>query len=167
MANAPSNHITEEHYAAFGRIINLIADIDGLLDGIIMAMVQAKQKEVVLPLLTMLSSKSKIDYIVAMGKESTMSPAAVIELKNLMERVGKARGLRNQIAHCTWMPGRKSGTIKPLVMSARGVLKMLGIEHNEKQWTTRELDNRADEFRKLGDELAQFMKRNGLISPHQ
>ena len=37
-----------------------------------------------------------------------MSPAAVIELKKLMERVGKARGLRNQIAHCTWMPGRKS-----------------------------------------------------------
>jgi hypothetical protein len=167
VAKASSNHITEEHYAAFGRIMNLIADIDGLLDAIIMAMVQAKQKEVVLPILTMLSSKSKIDYIVAMGKESTMSPAAINELEKLMGRVRKARGLRNQIAHCTWMPGRKSGTIKPLLMSARGVLKMLGIEHNEKQWTAKELDDEANEFRKLGHDLASFMKRNGLISPRR
>jgi hypothetical protein len=52
-------------------------------------------------------------------------------------------------------------------MSARGVLKMLGIEHNEKQWTAKELDDEANEFRKLGHDLASFMKRNGLISPHR
>jgi hypothetical protein len=167
VATAPSNHITNEHYAAFGRIINLIADIDGLLDGIIMAMVQAKQEQFVLPLLTMLSSKSKIDYITAMAKDSTMSPAVVNELEKLMDRIGKAHRLRNQIAHCTWAPGRKPGTIKPFLMRARGALELLGIEHNEKQWTAQELEDEANRFRKLGIELDRFMKRNGLISPHQ
>jgi hypothetical protein len=164
MAKAPSNHITDEHYAAFGRIINTIADIDGLLDNIIVTIVQGKQKEVVLPLLTMLSSKSKIDYIVAMGKEgATMSPNAINELEKLMDRVRKAHNLRNQIAHCTWMRGTKPGTIKPLVMSARNVLKLLGIEHNEKQWTAAELNAEVQKFRKLGYDLADFARRSGLM----
>jgi hypothetical protein len=102
---AQSNHITDEHYAAFGRIVNTIADIDGVLDSIIVAFVQGRHE--VLPLLTMLNSKSKIDYIVAMAKESNMSPAAIKELEKLMDRVRKAHGLRDQIAHCTWMRGTK------------------------------------------------------------
>jgi hypothetical protein len=163
VAKAPSSHITDEHYAAFGRIVNTIANIDGLLDGVITAMVQAKQKEIVLPLLTMLSSKSKIDYIVAIGKESTMSPAAIKELEKLMDRVRRARGLRNDIAHCTWMPGTKPGTIKPLAMSARTVLKMLGVKHNENQWTANALNAEANRYRELGHELADFMKRTGLL----
>jgi hypothetical protein len=67
MAKAQSNHITYDHYAAFGLIVNTVADIDGALDSIIVAMVQGRLE--VLPLLTMVSSKSKMDYIVAMGKE--------------------------------------------------------------------------------------------------
>jgi hypothetical protein len=160
VATAP-NHITNEHYAAFGRIINTIADIDGMLDTIIVAMVQGGLQ--VLPLLTMLNSKSKIDYIVAIGDESNMSPNSIDELKKLMCRVRKAHGLRNRIAHCTWMQGTKPGTIKPLEMRARSALKMLGIEHNEKQWTAGALNAEADRFRELGHELADFMKRTGLI----
>jgi len=49
MAKAQSNHITDEHYAAFGRIVNTMAEIDAVLDGIIVAM--AKGTMEVLPLL--------------------------------------------------------------------------------------------------------------------
>jgi hypothetical protein len=164
VATSP-NHITNEHYAALGRIVNTIADIDGTLDAVIVTMVQGKLE--VLPLLTMLNSKSKIDYIIAMGKEgANMSPQMISELEKLMKRVRKAHGLRNQIAHCTWMQGTKPGTIKPLVMSARTVLKMLGIEHNEKQWTADALDEEAKRFRQLGHELVDFMKRANLIPRH-
>jgi hypothetical protein len=161
MAETQSNHITDEHYAAFGRIVNTIADIDGVLDSIIVAFVQGRHE--VLPLLTMLNSKSKIDYIVAMAKESNMSSAVIEELEKLMDRVRKARGLRDQIAHCTWTEGTKPGTIKPLEMRARTVLKMLGIKHNEKQWTAGELNAEAKRYRELGHELADLMKRAGLI----
>jgi len=155
-----SNHITYDHYAAFGMIINTIADIDGLLDKIIIAMV--KGQPTILPLLTLLSSKEKIDYIVAIAKISTMSPIAINGLEKLMDRVRKAHSLRNQIAHCTWIQGTKSGTIKPLMMSARTVLKMLGIEHNEKQWTAAELHAEVKRFQEVGKDLALFMKRYGL-----
>src|SRR5712664_4054405 len=69
---------------------------------------------------------------------------------------------RVQATHCTWMQGTKSGTIKPLMMSARTVLKMLGIEHNEKQWTAAELHAEVKRFQEVGKDLALFMKRYGL-----
>ena len=92
-----------------------------------------------------------------------MSSAVIEELEKLMDRVRKARGLRDQIAHCTWTAGTKPGKIKPLAMSARTVLKMLGIKHNEKQWTAGELNAEAKRYRELGHDLAGFMKRTGLI----
>jgi hypothetical protein len=70
-----TNHITYDHYATFGMIINIIADIDILLDKIITTMLirpskvtsledVVKEHPTILPLLTMLSSRNKIDYIV-------------------------------------------------------------------------------------------------------
>jgi hypothetical protein len=98
------------------------------------------------------------------AKISTMSPIAIDGLEKLMDRTDKAHGLRNQIAHCTWTPGTRPGTIKPMVMSAqRKALKMLGIEHNEKQWTADELKAEVKRYQEVGKDLALFMKRNGLM----
>ena len=163
MAEAQSNHITDEHYAAFGRIVNTMAQIDAVLDGIIVAM--AKGTMEVLPLLPMVSSKSKGDYILAMGKEG-LSLELIQELEKLMDRVRTAHVLRDQIAHCTWTWGTKPGKIKPCVMRARTVLKMRGTEANEKQWTADELNAEAQRYRELGHDLAGFMKSAGLIPPY-
>jgi hypothetical protein len=163
MAEAQSNHITDEHYAAFGRIVNTMAEIDAVLDGIIVAM--AKGTMEVLPLLPMVSSKSKGDYILAMGKEG-LSLELIQELEKLMDRVRTAHVLRDQIAHCIWTWGTKPGKIKPCVMSARTVLKMRGTEPNEKQWTADELNAEAQRYRELGHDLAGFMKSAGLIPPY-
>jgi hypothetical protein len=62
--------------------------------------------------------------------------------------------------------GSKSGTIKPLTMNARTLLKFRGNEHNEKQWTAAERDAEGQKFRKLGVELVAFMQRTGLVPPH-
>src|SRR5262245_33645237 len=67
MAEAQSNHITDEHYAAFGRIVNTMAEIDAVLDGIIVAM--AKGTMEVVPRLPMVGSKNKGDSILGMGNE--------------------------------------------------------------------------------------------------
>ena len=142
----------------------MMAEIDAVLDGIIVAM--AKGTMEVLPLLTMVSSKSKGDYIVAMGKEGSLSSDLIQELEKLMERVRTAHVLRDQIAHCTWTWGTKPGKIKPCVMSARTVLRMRGTELQEKQWTADELNAEALRYRELGHELADFMKRAGLIPPY-
>ena len=118
----------------------------------------------------MVSSKSKGDYILAVGKEG-LSLELIQELEKLMDRVRTAHVLRDQIAHSTWTWGTKPGKIKPCVMSARTVLKMRGTEPNEKQWTADELNAEAQRYRELGHDLASFlasfMKRAGLIPPYE
>jgi hypothetical protein len=161
MAKARSNPITYDHFAAFGMIINIVAQIDGLLDQIIIAMVQGQPT--ILPILTLLGTKDKIDYIEAMAKISTLSPIAADGLERLVGRVRKTQGLRNQIAHSAWMEGRSAGTIKPITMSAKGSLKMLGTDTREKQWTADELKAEATRFEEIGTDLALFMKRYGLV----
>ena len=70
MAEAQSNHITDEHYAAFGRIVNTMAEIDAVLDGIIVAM--AKGTMEVLPLLPMVSSRARATTFPRWGRRACL-----------------------------------------------------------------------------------------------
>jgi hypothetical protein len=130
----PPHPVSNDHFIAFGTIINIMVDIDGLLDAMIVAIV--KGEPVILPLLTLLGQKDKVDYISAMAKESTLPPIAKNGLDGLLSRIRKAAALRNQIAHCPWSPGSKPGAIKPMMLGARGTLKVLGID-----WCKRRSNN--------------------------
>jgi hypothetical protein len=156
-----SDPISDEHYTAFGKIIQVVAQIDGLLDQIIIAIVRGQPP--ILPLLTLLGNKDKMDYILAMTTVSTLSPITRDGLEKLIGRVRNIQGLRNQIAHSSWRQGKRAGAIKPLTMSARSTLKMLGTGHNEKEWTVKELNLEVERYKQLGTDLAAFMKTYGLL----
>jgi hypothetical protein len=117
------------------------------------------------PLLTFLSAKDKRDYILAMAKVSNWPPYASKGLDDLMDRAKSIFALRNDIAHCSWKKGRRAGTIKPISLSARGVLKVLGSEHNEREWTANQLFAEATRIHQFGLELVEFMKRYDLVPP--
>jgi hypothetical protein len=157
----PPHPVSDAHFIAFGTIINIMVDIDGLLDRMIIAIVQGDPA--ILPLLSLLGQKDKVDYIAAMVKESTLPPFAKSGLDGLLSRVRKAAGLRNQIAHCPWSPGSTPGAIRPMMLSARGTLKVLGLDWYEKQWTAKELMDEARRFVELGHDLEMFMVRYGLM----
>ena len=157
----PEGPLSYEHYAAFGMIIRVVAELDALLDQIIVAIIQGQP--VILPLLTLLGTRDKTNYIVAMVKELTFPPIVRDGLERLIERVKSTQGLRNQIAHGGWIEGRKPGAIKPITMSAQATLKLLGLDTREKQWTAKELFAEAKRFEEIGRDLALFMKRYGLI----
>jgi hypothetical protein len=161
MAKAHPNPITHDHYAAFGLIIRIVADIDGPFG-------PDHHCNSERPTFDSANSynarhKDKMDYIDAMAKISTLSPITANGLEKLISRVRGVQGLRNQIAHSGWIAGRRSGAIKPVAMRAHGALKLLGVEHNEKGWTLSELRAEAKRYEEVGTELALFMKRYGLI----
>jgi hypothetical protein len=157
-------HMSREHYAGFGMVITMTCHLDGLLDQIIIAMTKSTNEPAFYPILTFLSAKDKRDYIVAMAGVSTWPPYAIDGLTRLMARAKKALDLRNSIAHNIWRRGRRVGTIKPMSMSARGGLKLLGSEQNEREWTAPQLEAEARKIHQLGMDLAEFMKRYGLVS---
>ena len=161
MTDSPAHHITPAHYTGFGMIVNMVAELDTLLDEMILAMLNNKSL-FALPLLTFLSIKDKRDYIIAISKESNLPPYAIDGLEKLMKRVKNAASLRNTVAHCGWKKGRGPDTIKPMKLNARETLKMLGIEHNERDWTAKELIAEAKKFQELGRDLLSFMDRYRL-----
>ena len=157
-------HMSREHYAGFGMVITMTCHLDGLLDHIIVAMTKSANEPAFYPILTFLSAKDKRDYIVAMAGVSTWQPDIIKGLTRLMDRAKTAFALRNNIAHSVWRKGRKPGAIKPMSMSARGVLKLLGSDHNEREWTAPQLEAEARKIHQLGIDLAKFMDRYGLVS---
>jgi hypothetical protein len=157
-------HLSREHYAGFGMVITMTCHLDGLLDQIIVAMTKSANEPAFYPLLTFLGANNKRDYIKAMAKVSKWPPYAIEGLSDLMDRTKSAFAVRNDIAHCTWKPGRRKGSIKPIFLSARGVLKVLGSGHNEREWTAAQLEAEARKIHELGLDLAKFMHRYGLVS---
>ena len=155
------HHVTDEHFAGFGMIVNLFAEIETFLDEMIVAITKADPAFIV-PLLTFLSMKNKRDYIAAMVNESVLSDNEKRRLEKIFSKIHKRAATRNNIAHWGWKPGKKPGTIKPFFLSARGVLKMLGIEHNEKEWTAGELKEEAAKIQNLCVELIRFMNDHEL-----
>ena len=142
-------------------IVHTVSEIDQVLDIAITGM--AGGKFAVLPLLTYLGNKDKRDYILAMF-DATMPPSASKkDAQKLMKRTGSAASLRNDVTHCAWIKGRKEGSIKPTKIQARQVLKVLGIEHNEKEWTAAELQAEAEKFHSLGVEVASFFRKHGFL----
>jgi hypothetical protein len=156
-------HMTQEHYAGFGLVVHLTSHLDALLDQIIVAMTKAAAEPTFYPLLTFLSAKDKRDYIVAITKEASWPPYLIKGMVDLMDRTKSAFSLRNDIAHCVWRPGRRKGTIKPMQMSARGVVKLLGSDHNEREWTASELIVEAQKIYQVGIDLGVFMRRYELF----
>jgi hypothetical protein len=156
-------HMTQEHYAGFGLVVHLTSHLDALLDQIIIAITKAAAEPTFYPLLTFLSAKDKRDYIVAITKEASWPPYAIKGMVGLMDRTKAAFSLRNDIAHCVWRPGRRKGAIKPMLMSARGVVKLLGSDHNEREWSAPELIVEAQKIYQVGIDLGTFMRSYGLF----
>ena len=156
-------YMTQDHYAAFGIVVHLTSQLDATLDQIIVAMANAATQPTFYPLLTFLSAKDKRDYIVAMAKVAQWPPYAIKGMGGLMDRAKSASDLRNDIAHCLWKKGRRKGTIKPIVLSARGAIKVLGSGNNEREWTAAELIAEAKKIHQIGIDLRTFMLRYGLV----
>jgi hypothetical protein len=60
-------HMSLDHFAAFGMIVTMTSHLDALLDQIIVAMTESANKPAFYPILTFLSAKDKRDYIEAMA----------------------------------------------------------------------------------------------------
>jgi hypothetical protein len=115
--NLGLEHMTRDHYAAIGMVVNTVAQIDELLDQIIIAMLDANP--VAYTLLTLLNAKSKRNFIIAMAKTSNWTPEAVSRFGKLMARAKKASALRNTVAHCTFKAGLRPGPSSPCTLGAR------------------------------------------------
>jgi len=94
--------------------------------------------------------------------ESNQSEEDKVSGIKLIDKVHDKSNLRNNIAHNSWKPGRREGSIKPLVLKTKGSVLMLGTGHNEKDWTAKELHSEAEEILARVIRVADFFADRGI-----
>ena len=84
------------------------------------------------------------------------------EINDLIDKIHKKSLLRNNVAHNLWVKGRRTKSIKPLVIKTKSSLLIKGVDHNEKEWTSAELRAEADEVLRLGHLIGEFFSKRGI-----
>jgi hypothetical protein len=156
-----AKHLTREHYRAFGRIVHAFVSIEALYAHIVVRSL-AVDVGVGAFLLSNQGYDGLKNMLLTALNESELTGAEIEEVSDMIAKVNKKSDLRNNVSHCTWKPGRRPGSIKPLVLKTRGTLKVLGIEHNEKDWLVSELDEEADEILERGMAVGVFFRDRGV-----
>ena len=154
--------MTPDHYKAFGRIVQAFVSVETVYSHIIMRTLKVEDGAGMF-MLSGYGYDGLKNIIKSMISEGNLSEAEAKEVLDLMDKVNDKSNLRNNVAHCPWKPGRRPNSVKPLVLKTKGTLKILGIEHNEKDWTPPELEAEAGEILKRCLAVAQFFADRGVV----
>jgi hypothetical protein len=160
-SNLEAKFVTKDHLYAFGRIIQAFVSVETLYGHLILRILQVDDG--VGPLL--LSGhgydglKNLLKTIISALDITDDDKEAALKL---VDRIGDKANLRNNVAHNGWKKGKRKGSIKPMVIKTKGTLKLLGVGHNEKDWTAAELHVEAQEILDRAYALGAFFKDRGL-----
>jgi hypothetical protein len=153
---------TDEHAKYFGHIINIFARIEtqmmvcaaGILNTdlatayILMADTHYRQKR-----------QTLLHLNITLGINGYREP----ELTAILDGIHKLSGLRNAIAHNTWVKGNRPNSIKPMQLILRGEEPTpLGHWHNEQSYTPDDLRADAIKLETLSRRLAELLETTGL-----
>jgi hypothetical protein len=164
------NYLSDDHLRAFGQYITSYAHLEHTLHFVI-AGLMGKDVPSVGILTSDMSSRQKFDAALAFVSYHGGDPDGpnayrrLIKLERLLEHAKTYSSLRNHIAHSYWKKGRKPGEIKPMSSSARGQIKVLGQDHNEKNYTAEEISQKADEIMETAQKIIDELEALGIF-PH-
>lgn len=147
---------------AFGRIIQAFVSVETVYAHLLEAILKIEKPSA--PLVFAAYGYDALKNLLkAVITESNQPEAEIAECIKLIDKVHDKSFLRNNIAHNSWKPGHRAGSIKPLVLRTRGSMFILGIEHNEKDWLAKELHAEADAILERALAVALFFKLRGVV----
>lgn len=160
-------HVTDDHLMGFGAIINSTAILETTLELLILRLIgsdpikrQAETANAMI-LMSKLQTKAKTDFLKTLDGEAFSWSGT--GLTAILDDLKPKTDLRNNVAHCEWVPGKRPSSIKPIFVGAFGKLRLLGGQDNEKDWTAAELKNEANEIAAIDHRLAIWMKAHDMI----
>ena len=160
--------LTDEHYRAFGRIIQAFVSVETLYAHIILRVFKIPDDTGSF-VMSAYGYDDLRNFIKTMVAEWGASDEDKKACGDLIDGLKAKAKLRNYVAHNPWKPGHRAGSIKPIVIKTRGRLVILGTEQNEKDWTAEELHTEATDILQRGIAVAAFFQDRGvdLSNPEQ
>jgi hypothetical protein len=149
--------------AAFGAVVQCFARVELLMQAMMAALTGADLDAVML-MTSSLSYSARRDALLSLVDGVDMAEARRDGLKARLGRIQRDGKLRNWIAHSTWKPGTRPGSIKPFQVQSRGgKMTALGFDEAERDWTTAELIEIADDLGRAYNELAEYLHSEGFM----
>jgi hypothetical protein len=155
--------VRDEHFRAFGAIINMFARFEWL-----MVMIMTKITGTDIAHLSMMTAelpyRGKRDTTLALLKLGTLPPENVERVIGFLGELHKWNKLRNSIAHSAWKEGARPRSIKPLGLSVRGgTVTATGLDPDERDYTDVELLDIADELISLHTRFQEYLYSVDLL----
>jgi hypothetical protein len=156
--------LTKNHLLVFGAIIQQFAHFERLIEIVINSALGARQYGVTAIALSGLSYSAKCDVLKSLLKIVNFPNDHNEIIKTHVGNFNAYSRLRNDIAHHTWIPGDRPGSIKPLSVSARGgKAEVRGVHDDERDYKLDELDEIARTLIRIHNELRDFLEKVGAI----
>lgn len=154
-------HMTDAHYTAFGRIVQAFVSVETMYAHLAERIlgIETHASALVFAAYGYDALKNLLQAVISESNQPDDEKKVALKL---IEKVQDKSRLRNNVAHNSWKPGRRPGSIKPMVLRTKGAFLILGIEHNEKDWTAKELSAEADEILERGFLVGQFFAERGV-----
>jgi hypothetical protein len=115
MVTYPDTHLTSEHLAAFGVVIQAFVRADHLIQAAIAGVMKVNPAPVAV-LIAGMSYSARRDALLALLEVTALPPKQAEMTKGYLADIHKHSKLRNWIAHSHWTQGSREGSVKPLQM---------------------------------------------------
>ena len=154
--------VTNDHLTAFGMYVHVHASLENALQMVIAGVLRTDPGSAIITTASM-TAKARRDLALSLIHLREERGFEIGSLRTLVEQTDNFTKLRTYICHGTWVAGRKPNTIKPQWIMAKGQIKLLGAEHNEKEYTAIEIEERALKMDALKLKIAEELNRLHLL----
>jgi hypothetical protein len=154
----------DAHYLVFGRIVQQFARFERLVEIVINAALGGRMFGLTALTISGLAYNAKCEALESLLRLVTFADNQNSEILGHITSFNAYSPLRNFIAHRSWIPGTREGSIKPLSVSARGgKAKVVGVHDEERDYTLDELFEIAGDLARIHDAFQAFLLRVGAI----
>lgn len=157
----PPYALTNDHFLAFGAIIQQFARHEYLMQVLMSSIVEAPVTPVSM-LTVELGYSAKRNALLSLIKAKPLPKKQAQKIVTFLARLQKRSGLRNAIAHHVWKEGSRPNSVRSLGLSIRrGEAAVLG---NDEEYTIEKLFRIADELSRLFDQFLDFLDKEGFLA---
>ena|SRR5579862_3044320 len=155
--------INDKHFLAFGAIVQHFAMFERLVE-ICIAHILGAHHGAVAATISGLGYTAKCEALTSLISMSKLPEGYAATITKAINDFNAHNALRNGIAHHVWREGARAHSVRFLSITSRGgKAKVRGLRDGERDFTTDELIDIADELLGIQERFSDYLVEVGII----
>jgi hypothetical protein len=154
-----------QHLRIFGAIIQYFARLELLMTSIVAQLLQISMTDSMI-MMAGVGYAAKRAALLSILENHDVPLDRKTKIIKFLDEFHKHNNLRNNIAHNSWLEGRRPNSIKPgLVIVRGGKGRFIGVEDNEPDMTFEDFSVAMCELGNLYNAFLDYLEPIGLLTP--